>query len=239
MFDADRLHVILILGLLLVISTALPAQQIKNLTIHSATGEGCSHPPENLVDGDASDEASWRATGDPLFPRNIVVDLGELHMVNAVEVIPYAGRGYAYEIATTTDPNRGFVKVATRAASDTATLHAFANQPARYLRLRVTGADEYTGHWVSINELRAFTEAPTAVRSPGQPKIEIYPNPATDTIIIEMPTPGIEMRLVAADGKPVRTWTTVANRTVVDVGDLPPGVYTVLGRNFKQSIVIQ
>jgi len=95
------------------------------------------------------------------FPKSATVDLGQIIRINATEVTCYQDRAYQFNLVD--------------------------NHEARYVRITVTGADVYTGPWVSLTELRVFgvEGGVTSVTNEFQKKVQLNPNPATSISIPE------------------------------------------------------
>jgi unsaturated rhamnogalacturonyl hydrolase len=117
----------------------------------------CSSEPEqengcaNSVDGNVKDR--WSATG---FPQWVEVDLGNVYYVSGVNVHPYMNRAYQYHIEVKTAVDAPYIPVVYRfnnTQGGGVITDTFTPIPARYVRLRVDGAHNYTGTWVSIREL--------------------------------------------------------------------------------------
>ena len=124
----------------------------KAVTV-SAEQEG--NAGDGAVDGSAADDDRWSAQG---FPQSLTLDLGSESTINLAELVPFRDRAYQYTVAVSTD-NVNFTTVVDRSNNTTegALLSdTFTPIQAKYVRLSVTGASNYSGEWISIIEFRLF-----------------------------------------------------------------------------------
>ncbi|MDO6760357.1 chondroitinase-B domain-containing protein [Tamlana sp. 2_MG-2023] len=154
--------------------------------------EQSTNPAANLVDGDA--DSRWSAEG---YPEWVVVDLEGLYTINSTEVVCFNDRAYQYTIEASTDGNN-YTEVVDRSNNTTGGSNAspiadsFSEIDARYVRITVSGADDYTGDWASIEELRVFGYASSSTSKEGASKVNdasaeavsLWPNPAINTVNI-------------------------------------------------------
>lgn len=138
--------------------------------IVSATGtpDG-ANVPANLVDGDVV--SRWSVSD---FPQSATVDLGAVITINQIEIICFEGRAYQYIIEGAITESGTYTIIVDRSnntAPGTATtpiINVVDGIAARYVKITVSGADVYTGPWVSLTELRVFGDGfrdPVAVSS--------------------------------------------------------------------------
>ncbi|MCG6869114.1 MAG: glycoside hydrolase family 88 protein [Gammaproteobacteria bacterium] len=114
---------------------------------------GCAH----TVDGDMDDR--WSATG---FPQWVEVDLGDVYRISGVNVHPYKDRAYQYYVEVRTAVEDPYVPLVDRSGNTqggAVIMDTFSAVSARYVRLRVESAYDYTGPWVSIRELEILGSA--------------------------------------------------------------------------------
>ncbi|MFK7934092.1 MAG: polysaccharide lyase family 7 protein, partial [Saprospiraceae bacterium] len=150
----------------------------------TGTADG-SNIVENLVDDNT--DTRWSVEE---FPQSATVDLGEAIRINATEVTCYQDRAYQFIIEgslTEDGPYTTFVDRSNNSSPGTATtpiLDAVDNFEARYVRITVSGANVYTGPWVSLTELRVFGVQvnPTNTEDLLQGKVQLSPNPATSIV---------------------------------------------------------
>ncbi|MFK7846898.1 MAG: polysaccharide lyase [Rhodothermales bacterium] len=130
-----------------------PNLALNKQTTVTAEQEGNSG--SGAVDGSADDNDRWSAQG---FAQSLTVDLGAVQSVNLAELVPFSDRAYQYTIATSVD-NSTFNTVVNRSANTEGGAllsDSFNPTEARYVRLNVTGASNYSGEWISIIEFRLF-----------------------------------------------------------------------------------
>lgn len=221
--------------LLFLFATAiLTGQGIEGATIHAFSGESCAGPATKLIDGDPSDVSSWRAIGDPLYPQDVIIALNDLYFLRSIALTTYAGRAYEYELALSTDADLGFVTVASsEEGSTTGEAGVFQNefdtQPARYVRLRITGGGDYSGQWVSINEISFRTANTTSLpAAPPQKAISaVWPNPADSAISIRVDHPQATVVLYDSAGAELLRQAVTGGQGQLATANLPAGLYFV------------
>ena len=62
--------------------------------------------------------------------------------------------------------------------------------------------------------------------NPKKFNVEVYPNPATDNLIIEIPLQST-IKISNIQGQLLKTFTTTSTKTNIDVSEFPSGVYIV------------
>lgn len=106
-----------------------------------------------VVDGDTG--TRWSAQ---TFPQWVQIDLGETRGFNKTEFVPYQDRAYQYKIEASTD-GVNYTQIVDRTANTeggSLLTDTFSRVNARYVKVTVTGASNYTGDWASIQEFRIF-----------------------------------------------------------------------------------
>jgi rhamnogalacturonyl hydrolase YesR len=86
------------------------------------------------------------------------VDLGATMNINRVALNTLEDRSYRYLVDVKSSPSAPYTMFLDRSDA-TVGESTIASTPARFVRLRVIGADGYTGQWVSLTEFRIFGEA--------------------------------------------------------------------------------
>ncbi len=116
-------------------------------------------PPQNLVDGNVSDESRWSAEG---FPQSVEIDLESTFDISRFDVYTFQNRAYQYTIEL--KPEGGiYTTVVNRSNnSDGGIITDDIAATGRYVKITVTGASGYTGSWVSLRELMVFGEENTS-----------------------------------------------------------------------------
>ncbi|WP_421897548.1 chondroitinase-B domain-containing protein [Marinoscillum sp.] len=176
------------------ITVAAEAPAVSNLALNksvSVTSEQSSNPGSNLVDGDP--DSRWSASG---FPQSATIDLGANCTISSTEVICYGGRAYQYVIEASTDGS-SYSTIVDRSNNTTSGTNSspitdtFSPVNARYVRITVSGANGYSGSWVSIEELRVFGYAAGAriLLAPeledSEVSVSVYPVPMGDVLTLE------------------------------------------------------
>ncbi|WP_168123236.1 RICIN domain-containing protein [Paenibacillus sp. HB172176] len=115
------------------------------------SGNEASH----IVDGSTS--TRWSAQN---YPQWVRIDLGQTYAIDKTELVPYMDRAYQYKIEVSTNGS-SYTTIVDRTSNTTGgslLSDSFAAVNARYVRLTVTGAYNYTGGWASALEFRVFEE---------------------------------------------------------------------------------
>ncbi len=192
------------------------------------------------VDNDLT--TRWSSNG-PGYPQTLRVDLGKSYSLNRIELAPYQNRAYRYQVEVSTDGTT-YTQVVNRTSNTTGGSVLADNFPAvtaRYVRLTVTGASNYTGGWVSINEFRVFGKellTPNARLSfelqGEESETGLYPNPARNEVQVRYTArqaEEVQIRLLDNSGRPCLTTAHQAvkgaNTFQVDVSSLRSGLYVV------------
>ncbi|MEM6801374.1 MAG: polysaccharide lyase family 7 protein [Bacteroidota bacterium] len=196
----------------------------------SATPDG-SNVEANLVDGDTN--TRWSVNG---YPQSAIIDLEGDIKITQTEVTTYQDRAYQFIIEGSPNENGPYTMIVDRSNNK---IQGTANAPiindvdsveARFVRITVTGADVYTGPWVSLTELRVFGEGErtytTNVNDLEASKIFLAPNPVTSLVSIEAdPTYDI-VSIYNISGK-MLIQSEIKQELTLDLGALPAGLYIV------------
>lgn len=143
---------------------------LVNLALNKAvtySSQQAGNEASRVVDGNGT--TRWSAE---TYPQWVQVDLSQIYSINRIDLAPYMNRAYQYKIEASTD-GVSYSTVVDRTANTTEgplLTDFFSSTNARYVKLTVTGASNYTGGWVAINELKVYS-APTIV-SGGTYKIK-------------------------------------------------------------------
>jgi len=246
--DADGLVTAVSLGSARVTATSVDGNFSDEVTIHvvspspefnwallrpiSGTGtpDGVN-TVDRLVDG--STNTRWSVQ---TFPQSATVALFSDVTITQTEVTCYEDRAYQFIIEASLNENGPFTTIVDRSnntSPGTATspiINVVDSVVAKYVRITVTGADIYTGPWVSLTELRVFGDGerdPSSVSNPTfVDDVLLFPNPATSTVKVESKTIFSTASLYDLSGKLVFTKALDFSDTF-DVSQLPAGLYTV------------
>jgi hypothetical protein len=103
-------------------------------------------------------------------------------------------RAYQFTVEVKTSPDENYTQVVDRSTNTTPGTVAepitdnFAVTPARYVKITVAGAGDYSGDWCSILEFRVFGFLKSSYTldkaSNTSTDITIYPNPASTSLTI-------------------------------------------------------
>ncbi len=195
----------------------------------SYTGEQDGNEASNILDGYTS--TRWSAEG---LPQSLVIDYGENKSIVGTKVYTYSYRSYQYtvELSETLDFTDAYVVDRTSNTSFNQPIaDTFDPVTARYARITVTGANNYTGDWASITEFRIVEETPAGVSetSFGSSDVTIYPNPASDyfTISIADIKDDASLFVYSSSGQLVKEVIVEAGNGFISSEDMPVGIYTL------------
>ena len=127
---------------------------LNNLYSYSSQETGDLNPASNAVDAAVS--TRWSAQ---FFPQWIEIDMKEVKSINKLVVVPYKSRSYQYVIESKSKYDDLYSPIVNRlnnTEGGNEIIDIIDPVNARFLKLTVTGADNYTGDWVSILEFKAF-----------------------------------------------------------------------------------
>lgn len=125
-------------------------------TTGTGTADG-ANVPFNLVDGDTNSRWSVQE-----FPQSATIDLGAVITINQTEVTCFENRAYQFIIEGSLTEDGTYTSLVDRSnnttpgAPNAPIIDLVDDIQARFVRITVTGADVYTGAWVSLTELRVF-----------------------------------------------------------------------------------
>ena len=139
------------------VSTGTNVALLKPIT-GTGTPDG-DNGPENAVDGDL--DSRWAVEG---FPQSATVDLVNTYSIDGTEIVCYQDRAYQFIIEASTDGSSYTTIVdrsnnTTPGSNESPISNTFLAVDARYVRITVSGAAEYTGPWVSLEEFIVLGDA--------------------------------------------------------------------------------
>lgn len=120
-----------------------------------ATETEVTTPEVNLTDNDPFDAARWSADG---MPQTVEVDLGKDYDLSKINLYTYKKRAYQYVIEARSEDQEEYTEIVDRSENNdnTQPIEDNVDVTARFIKLTVTGASDYTGDWVSLNELEVY-----------------------------------------------------------------------------------
>ncbi|MEQ6122316.1 T9SS type A sorting domain-containing protein [Reichenbachiella sp. MALMAid0571] len=236
------------------------APTIENLALNKSVAVSGEPEPANpgtsAVDGIVT--TRWSASGG--YPQWLEVDLGDIYNINATEVVCYQDRAYQFTIEAKTTIGGGYSQIVDRSANTQGGSEAspirddFTEVAARYVRINVTGANVYSGTWVSLLEFRVFGVAIPIeggrvlnnkqllqqVEAGKESGIEVYPNPSSTTLTITVNSEweGLsKVEVYNTQGQQVLRELEVSFPHQVDISSYQEGIYLIKITNGTNGIV--
>ena len=184
----------------------------------------------NLVDDNT--DTRWSVEE---FPQSATVDLHGDIKITGTEVTCYEDRAYQFIIEGAENLDGPFTTIVDRSNNTipgtaiTPIINSVDSIEARFVRITVTGADAYTGPWVSLTELRVFGEGErtfTNVDELDQNRVMLSPNPATSEVTIAGAEKYDSVSIYDQSGRLVIQGKI--NKTgKLDISELQSGIYLV------------
>lgn len=139
---------------------------LPNLALHArvtgSTPEDPQFPAKLVTDGVADNVGSFWL-GYPI-PCSLTIDLGASKVLNRIDVVPFWAAGQTAEYAIEVSPDaESWVTVAGKhtpepSPTEAGYIQRFPDQAARYIRILVTGSQQFPPSMARIHEVRAFYE---------------------------------------------------------------------------------
>ena len=216
-----------------VIQVLTPSSEFNWALDQPVIGTGIPDVPnveENIVDG--STGTRWSVNG---FPQSATIDLGESIPIIQTEVTSFEDRAYQFTLELADNIDGPYTIIADRTSNriqgtpSTPIINSMNGVTGRFVKITVSGADVYTGPWVSITELRVFGEGERVSTSVNEfvfDKVILSPNPATSIVNIENGEDFDSVTIYDQSGRIVleRKLTTLGT---IDVRALPSGIFVV------------
>jgi len=186
--------------------------------------------PTNLVDDNTS--SRWSVQD---FPKSATVDLWENVTITQIEVTCYENRAYQYIIEGALTEDGPYTTIVDRSNNTTPgaptapIINVVDSIEARFVRITVTGADVYTGPWVSLTELRVFglgEQISVNTNEPSLIPIQLVPNPARSIVTINGAEEYQTLSVYDQTGRMV-IQRNIDNVTSLDVSELQAGMYFI------------
>ncbi|WKN44948.1 heparin lyase I family protein [Tunicatimonas pelagia] len=165
-------------------------------SIHSVSGQQAGNEANKLIDGVSDTDANrWSANG---YPQWVILDLGSEQSVEGVRLQAIQDRTYRYEVYASQSLSEVQNKSASSrvVSSTTQPSASFATVSARYLRVEVSGAEGYSGSWVSLREVEVQGSCSEEGGNEGEGQISIRAKGDC----------GSETMVLRIDGEEVERW---------------------------------
>ncbi|MGJ8744596.1 Ig-like domain-containing protein [Polaribacter sp.] len=207
-----------------------------NKTITGTGTHDADNVVANLVDGSTS--TRWSVSG---FPQSAIIDLGQMYSVGRTELICYNDRAYQFKISISDTENGTYTDIVDRSnnTSPGTALNPITNEfpgiIGRFIKITVSGADNYTGSWISLNEIRVYEASTLSIDSiHSEKEISIWPNPAIDSINFNNIESFQTVSIYDLIGKLI--YNTSVDSKSLDISSLNPGMYILHLSNSKTII---
>ena len=182
----------------------------------------------NLVDDNTS--TRWSVQ---VFPQSAVVDLGRDIIISRTEVTCYENRAYQFIIEGSANLDGPYEMIVDRSdntipgAATIPIINVVDSLEARFVRITVSGAAEYTGQWVSLTELRVFGDQVVSNNNIlADNEIILSPNPATSLVTIKGGASYDNVSVYDQSGRKVIQQKMNISETL-DINELQSGIYLV------------
>lgn len=219
----------------------IDSEMIKVLTPSSdsnwAVGQpivGTGTPDGNFVETNLVDDKTNTRWSVNEYPQSATVDLEGDIKITQIEVTCYEDRAYQFIIEGAPNEDGPYTTIVDRSnnkipgAAHVPIVNDLDNIEARFVRITVSGADIYTGTWVSLTELSVFGQGERTYKE-EEPEITEFllsPNPATSDVTIQAPSAYNTVSIYDASGKRV-IQTEINQELTLDISMLQAGLYMI------------
>ncbi len=217
----------------LLINALNPSTEFNWALDQPAYGPGTpdgSNVENNLTDGNT--DTRWSVDN---FPQSATVDLRGNITISRTEVTCYQDRAYQYLVETALTEEGPYTEIVNRTDNRlkgtpaTPIINVVDSIEARFVRITVLGAEEYTGPWISLTEFRVFGEGErlfTNVNEVLESKVSLFPNPATSIVTIEGGEEYDSVSVFDASGRRL-IQRNLNNSRTLNISELQSGIYFV------------
>ncbi|NJB87107.1 uncharacterized protein YjdB [Lewinella marina] len=227
-----------------VVNVVAPSDKFNWARFQPVVGTGTpdgSNVVTNLVDDDT--DTRWSVEG---MPQSATIDLGGDITITRTEVTSYEGRAYQFIIEGAATMDGPYTTIVDRSNNTspgtpaTPIVDLVDSVEARFVRITVSGADVYTGAWVSLTELRVFGEGerePVSTSNDlADSDILLYPNPTGSIVTISATEQFHSASIYDQSGRLVLR-KNLSSSATLDLSRLSAGIYLIkLSGNNKQHI---
>lgn len=208
-----------------------------NKTVTGTGTHDADNKVANLVDGLTS--TRWSVSG---FPQTAIIDLGALYALGRTEMVCYTDRAYKYTVSVSSTENGTYTEIVDRTDNTTPgtetnpIIDIFSGTNGRFVKITVTGAEYYTGSWVSLLEFRVYESSSLSadIEFDQKGKVLLWPNPAGNTIHISRAQDFNTLEIYDMVGKLIINQPILGE--IVDLSNLNPGLYIFRLSNESKTI---
>lgn len=213
------------------VSVLAPSSRFNWAAFQPTTGTGTpdgGNTAANLTDDNT--DTRWSVEG---FPQSATVDLNRDITITQTEVTCYQDRAYQFIIEGALTEDGPFTTIVDRTnntspgTAATPIINSVDSIVARFVRITVSGADEYTGPWTSLTELRVFGEEVVSTDdATPENVVQLFPNPVTSILNIRTAENFDAVTVYDVSGREVFR-RSLRGTGALDVSGLKPGHYTL------------
>jgi len=190
----------------------------KEVTV-SAYEESKNNDGGNAVDGNTS--SYWAAQ---TFPQWMEVDLGDTYSISEIELI-CKSRAYQYTVEVSTSAGGPYTTVADRSSNTTIGTNSdpikdtFSTTEARYVKLTITNAYNYSGDWISVEEFRIYGYDGIEGSTGSDTNTGVTPEPGNASIPADLMRNCEQWKITYPDGEEVKKLCSEKNNEYFYVND--------------------
>lgn len=122
----------------------------------TATAEQPGNTADKIVDKKLDDVNSMRWSADG-YPQSVTLEFDKVLDIKKLTIVPYQNRAYIYKIEASID-GINYEEIVDNSENPLSWKYIDHEEDitAKYIRLTVTGCQNYSGTWVSINEILVY-----------------------------------------------------------------------------------
>lgn len=203
--------------------------------------EGTGTPDGNNTEAKLVDSTTSTRWAVNEFPQSATVDLEGDILITQMEVTSYEDRAYQFIIEGALIEDGPYTTIIDRSdnripgTAIAPIINPVDRVEARFVRITVTGADVYTGAWVSLTELRVFGEGERTYKKEEEEEEEVEitelilsPNPATsDEVTIKTPEGYNTVSIFNTSGEKIIEAEIIDQEVTLDISGIAGGLYLV------------
>ncbi|MEO0898139.1 MAG: polysaccharide lyase family 7 protein [Bacteroidota bacterium] len=196
--------------------------------VGSGTPDG-DNVESNIVDNNI--RTRWSISD---FPQSVTIDLeGDIN-ISQTEILCYEDRAYQFIIEGASNEDGPYTTIVDRSDNTipgtalAPIVNAVDGVEARYVRITVSGAKDYTGPWISLTEMRVFGTGERTYKDEeeGNTGLLLGPNPATSEVTIKAGEEYTSVSVFDRTGKKL-IQEEIDQELILDIQSLPAGLYLV------------